>query len=187
MGLSSLVGESLLLCGFSAVEVTDLLQKWAAVLSKLASDSVAGIIEGIADKGTYRRVRALDYSGKLKQLFESYAQMEVVFPMEDILLLLESLDNFKTALEYERNDVVDILFVNSLDLLYFWMYQPRSRGDIQKMHPQDDAGRAKVYYTVSAHAGLRASDCRIVSRGDSGEEVFKAACVLFEQLETIFG
>ena len=60
--------------------INDVLQKWAAVISKAASDCVAGVIEGLADRYENIRVRARDYSAKLRQLFDTYARLELLFP-----------------------------------------------------------------------------------------------------------
>jgi hypothetical protein len=141
IGLSGVAGEILVLAGVSPAQAADLLQRWAAVLSKLASDSIAGIIEGLADKAAYLRMRSLDYAGKLTQLLDTYAQLEIAFPMEDVLALLASTKQFLQAVEHTRRDLVDILVVNALDLLYFWMYQPRAREvfrtTLRRMTPEE--------------------------------------------------
>lgn len=127
IALNDVTGEILLLAGIPAEEVASLLQKWAAVLSKLASDGIAGIIEGMADKFAFLRMRSIDYAGKMKQLLDTYAQVEIAFPLENMLSLLESPKQLLLAIEYEQRNLADILIVNALDLLYFWMYQPRAR------------------------------------------------------------
>ncbi|MBU1230610.1 MAG: hypothetical protein KKA55_04815 [Proteobacteria bacterium] len=101
---------------------------WAAVISKLASDCVAGLIEGAADRSQFIRMRAWDYRGKLNQLFDTFQQLELRFPQEDVLALLESPKQFMLTMSYEHKGLENIIIVNALDLLYFWMYQPRARG-----------------------------------------------------------
>jgi len=101
---------------------------WAAVISKLASDCVAGVIEGLADRDLFIRLRSWDYRGKLNQLFDSFQQLELLFPQEDALALLESPKQFMQTMSYEHKGLESIIIVNALDLLYFWMYQPRARG-----------------------------------------------------------
>ncbi len=127
---SGAAGELLLLAGFTGVGA--ILQQWAAVISKLASDCVAGVIEGLADKAEHLRMRLQDYSSKLKQLFVLHGQLEVLFPLEDVPSLLES-DEFIQTLEFERSDLLNIAIVNALDLQYLWMYQPRSRSVIRRL------------------------------------------------------
>lgn len=104
------------------------VEPWAAVISKLASDCAAGLIEGLADRDMFIRMRTWDYRGKLNQLFDTFQQLELLFPQEDALALLESPKQFMLTMSYEHKGLESIIIVNSLDLLYFWMYQPRARG-----------------------------------------------------------
>jgi hypothetical protein len=122
---NSAIGEILFEAGFSGIG--DILQKWAAIISKAASDIVAGIIEGLADRYENIRVRMRDYKAKLGQLFDTYARLEVLFPELDVLSMLESPKKFIRTLSAEAQDLERIIIINALDLLYFWMYQPRAR------------------------------------------------------------
>lgn len=133
IALNDVTGEVLLLAGIPAEEVVNLLQKWAAILSKLASDGIAGIIEGVADKFFYMRMRSLDYTGKMKQVLDTCAQIEIAFPQESMLSLLESPNQLLLTIEYEQRELADILIVNALDLLYFWMCQPRARDVFKRL------------------------------------------------------
>ncbi|MCX5821012.1 MAG: hypothetical protein NT047_14065, partial [Deltaproteobacteria bacterium] len=107
--------------------INDVLQKWAAVISKAASDCVAGVIEGLADRYENIHERVRDYSAKLCQLFDTYARLELLFPETDVLSMLESPKKFMQTINAEAQDLERIIIINALDLLYFWMYQPRSR------------------------------------------------------------
>jgi len=107
--------------------INDVLQKWAAVISKAASDCVAGVIEGLADRYENIRARVSDYSAKLCQLFDTYARLELLFPETDVLEMLESPKKFMQTINAEAQDLERVISINALDLLYFWMYQPRSR------------------------------------------------------------
>jgi len=120
-----------ILSGFGIVGINPILQKWAAIISKAASDCVAGIIEGFADR--YRNIgtRLRDYRSKLDQLFNSYALTEIFFPESDILEMLESPQEFFRTLHKEATDLERIFSIHALDLLYFWMYQPRSRSALK--------------------------------------------------------
>ncbi len=130
LACSGLAGELLLLAGVTGVGAV--LQQWAAVITKLASDCVAGVIEGLADRAEHLRMRIRDYSSKLKQLFALHGQVEVLFPLEDVPSLLESKEFIQT-LEFERSDLLNIAIVNALDLQYLWMYQPWSRNVIKQL------------------------------------------------------
>ncbi len=103
------------------------VEPWAAVISKLASDCVAGLIEGLADRAQFRRMRLWDYKSKLHQVFDTFEQLELLFPQEDVLALLEQPKQFMLTLSYEHRGLENITIVNALDLQYFWMYQPRAR------------------------------------------------------------
>ena len=115
--------------------VDDILQKWAAIISKAASDCVAGVIEGAADRQHNIRMRIWDYSGKLDQLFSSFARLELLLPEQDVLELLESPKQFIKTVSAEARDLEKVVIINSLDLLYFWMYQPRARSVLKSILP----------------------------------------------------
>jgi hypothetical protein len=121
--------------------INDVLQKWAAVISKSASDFVAGIIEGLADRYENIRSRTFDYEAKLRQLFDAYARMELLFPENDVLEVIKSPEKFTKSISVEVHELERIIIINALDLLYFWMYQPRARGvlkaSIQNMSDEE--------------------------------------------------
>jgi len=108
------------------------LQKWAAVISKLASDCVAGVIEGLADRQTNIRIRLNDYRDKISQLFAVFARFDVLYPEEDVLDLLQSPKALIAAIHHDARDLEKVFIVNALDLMYIWMYQPRARKALQQ-------------------------------------------------------
>jgi len=114
--------------GFAGVVgVNAVLQSWAAVISKFASDCVAGFIEGTVDRTRNIKNRIGDYQQKLEQFLDIYARLEMLFPEDDVYDLLDRpLQWFESADETSR-DLIKILIINAMDLLYFWMYQPRAR------------------------------------------------------------
>jgi len=105
----------------------DILQKWAAIISKFSSDFVASFIEGAADRNTNIQISLWDYEDKLEQLFETYTKMEILFPEADMLSMLEKPKEFLCELHEKACDLEKILIISALDLLYFWMYRPRAR------------------------------------------------------------
>lgn len=109
------------------------LQKWAAVISKLASDCVAGVIEGLADRQNNIRMRLTDYRDKISQLFSVFARLDVLFPEEDVLDLLQSPKALIEAIDEETADLKKIFIINALDLMYLWMYKPRARKALQQI------------------------------------------------------
>ncbi|MFZ5797486.1 MAG: hypothetical protein ACYCYR_03760 [Desulfobulbaceae bacterium] len=108
------------------VAVHEVLQKWAAVISKLASDCVAGFIEGLVDRFNNIRFRSMDYAAKIGQVFEIYASLETLFPEADVQQMLEEPNKFMQAVNDRNPDLGKIVISNALDLLYIWMYQPRA-------------------------------------------------------------
>ncbi|MDY6825297.1 MAG: hypothetical protein SWH68_16115 [Thermodesulfobacteriota bacterium] len=126
---------------FGAVNVDGILQSWAAVISKTASDCVAGFIEGTADRAKNVGNRLKDYRRKLDQFLDCYARMEILFPEADVYDLLDQPEECLESAGQEVRDQLIILIINALDLLYFWMYQPRSRtafaGLLCRMEPDD--------------------------------------------------
>ena len=106
--------------------VESILQKWAAIISKAASDLVAGIIEGLADRHQNIQTRIRDYRTKLDQIFETYARLELLFPEIRTMEILKSPDRVSAAKSGEVRDQEKIIIISALDLLYFWMYQPRA-------------------------------------------------------------
>ncbi|MGB9499033.1 MAG: hypothetical protein ACKVE4_04615 [Dissulfuribacterales bacterium] len=112
---------------FGIVGVNAILQSWAAVISKAASDCVAGVIEGSVDRAKNVQNRLSDYRQKLKQFFDCYTSLEILFPETDVYDLLEHPKDWYESASKETKDLIMVLIINALDLLYFWMYQPRSR------------------------------------------------------------
>ncbi|MGA2936551.1 MAG: hypothetical protein ABSF52_05550 [Syntrophobacteraceae bacterium] len=115
------------MAAFGVVDVSGMLQRWAAIISKAASDCVGGVIEGLADRHEFIEIRTGDYAAKLGQLFDTYAQLELMYPEADVLKMLESPRDLMLRLSSEARDLEKIIIINALDLLYFWMYQPRAR------------------------------------------------------------
>ncbi len=122
---SAVIGS--ILGGFGVQAVDAVLQTWAAIISKAASDCVAGVIEGLADRYNNIHSRIRDYRTKLAQLFDTYTHLELIFPEADVLKMLDSPKNFMRMISAEAADLEKIIIINALDLLYFWMYQPRAR------------------------------------------------------------
>lgn len=104
-----------------------MLQPGAAIISKMASDTVAALIEGFADRTSNLRMRRWDYESKLAQLYDCYAKLELLFPERDVLDMLKTPKQFIRTVEAEAHHLETTVIINALDLMYFWMYQPRAR------------------------------------------------------------
>lgn len=125
IALNSIVGMVLQLSGIP--DSAGILQKWAAIISKFASDCVAGVIEGLADRQINIRARLAAYQTKVSQLFAVFSRLDLQFPEEDVLEMLQSPKMMLQTLNYEAREQARFIIVNALDLMYFWMYQPRAR------------------------------------------------------------
>jgi len=113
-------------------EIAAELQKWAAIISKTASDIVAGFIEGLADRSRNIKNRLRDYKGKFEQLFDIYAQLELLYPDVQPFAVLQHSDQPQFKASAEARDLEKIIMIHALDLFYFWMYQPRARTALQQ-------------------------------------------------------
>ena len=123
--LNGLIGFFLGMSGIP--DASGALQKWAAIISKFASDCVAAFIEGIADRQTNVRERLTAYRTKVSQLFSVFSRLDLMFPEEDVLVMLQTPKIMMKTLSSEARDLEKLIIVNALDLMYFWLYQPRSR------------------------------------------------------------
>ncbi|MEX1314443.1 MAG: hypothetical protein AB1Z38_09705 [Desulfotignum sp.] len=122
-----------MLAFFNVPAVDAVLQKWAAIISKTASDTVAGVIEGTVDRFQNLKLRQRDVKKKFRDLFDTYARLEMMFPETEELKILEKPETLFTSRNAEVKDLAVMIIIHSLDLFYFWMYQPRARMTILEM------------------------------------------------------
>jgi hypothetical protein len=113
-----------ILSAFGVSGIDMVLQKWAAVISKAASDFVAGVIEGAADRYRNIHLRLRDYRDKLTQILEVYTNLELLFPDKNVM---DTISDMKKSLSGDAKDLELIMIIHALDLLFFWNYQPRGR------------------------------------------------------------
>ncbi len=115
-----------LLALMNVADAAPLLASCAAIISKIASDTVAGVIEGIADRNSNVRLRILDYANKLQQMFNVYARLETVYPDQGVVEMLAEPHEMLAELDKTNRDLRIALIINALDMMYFWFYQPRA-------------------------------------------------------------
>ena len=120
---NSLFGVILMFFNTPGVDVV--LQKWAAIISKAASDVVAGVIEGTVDRFQNMDLRKRDIQKKFSDLFDTYSRLELLFPETEELKILEKPKLLFSSRNSEAKDLSVMIIINSLDLFYFWMYLPR--------------------------------------------------------------
>ncbi|MBG0788931.1 MAG: hypothetical protein H0S80_00365 [Desulfovibrionaceae bacterium] len=151
IALNEGVGFILHLSGVGGVAA--MLQLWAAVISKLASDFVAGIIEGLADRSYNISMRDWDYTEKIRQVFELFTQLEILFPTRNMLDVLRAPSEFIELSRSAGRDHVPAVMANALDLLYIWAYKPRSGEALRRAMEQMTADEQDVF--VAAQQILR--------------------------------
>ena len=122
-----------LLGAWGVLGIDGILQKWAAIISKAASDTVAGVIEGTADRFHNMGLRRRDVRQKFDGLFDIYSRLALLFPEAEELSILEHPERLFNHRNSEVRDLTVLLVINSLDLLYFFMYLPRARQVMAEM------------------------------------------------------
>ena len=127
------VGLAALLSYAGIPGVDQVLQKWAAIISKAASDIAAGLIEGSADRYHNIRLRTKEYQDKLDRLIEAYSNLELCFPDTRVLEMLKSMDANDEPPTPECRHLENVITAHALDLLYFFMYQPRARTALRNL------------------------------------------------------
>ncbi len=125
VGLNACLSALLPVAGI--INPDSVLQKWAAIISKTASDFVAGIIEGLSDRYANIRLRMRDYRQKFNSLLDVYSELELLHPNVKTYNVLEAPSEKKVTARAETLDMERIIMLHALDLLYFWMYQPRAQ------------------------------------------------------------
>lgn len=104
-----------------------LLNPGAGTISKCASDTVAAWIEGFADRANNHRMRRWDIEGKLRQIFDTYTRLELLFPERDALEMLAHPDRLIKSVRALPSNIDKELIINALDMMHFWLYQPRAQ------------------------------------------------------------
>ncbi|ADU64248.1 MAG: hypothetical protein KUA35_04790 [Pseudodesulfovibrio sp.] len=152
-----------LLASFGVAAVDPVLQQWAAVISKLASDCVGGAIEGLVDRGANVHMRVWDYRGKIAQVLSVYARLEGLFPERDMQRMMADPGTFvREVRELEarrgiKEELDKAVMLNALDLLTFWMYQPRAATALKALLREMKPEERRIFF-VSQHVLMRERD-----------------------------
>lgn len=125
----------------TGMEASAILVPAAAIVSKFASDTVAGVIESVADRRNNNRLRTTDFKIASRALFDCFARLELAFPKKDILDLLSRPSEFIKVIS-ERSTASEIeCIVIPLDLMYIWYYQPCAQDaflrELRAMSPEE--------------------------------------------------
>jgi len=88
-------------------------------------------------------------------LFDIYAQLELIFPDVQTFAVLQHSNRLKQKASVEARDLEKIIMIHALDLLYFWMYQPRARTALRRfVHTLSEDERhilASSQFTLQRH------------------------------------
>ncbi len=140
---NTVIGGLLSAAGIAGVH--GILQQWAAVISKAASDFVAGVFEGAADRYQNIHSRIRDYQDKLNKILEIYASLEMLFPEKNVMEVLEIM---RRPLSGDARELQRIMIIHALDLLYFWDYQPRGRTALKMLAKTLSAEERQILLSV---------------------------------------
>ena len=106
--------------------IEGILQQWAAIVSKLASDVIGGVIESLADRKRNIAARLRDFGCKLRELYALTAKLELLLPEKNLPELLKGHKSFVRLSGLKRSNLVNLFYINALDMMYIWMRQPQA-------------------------------------------------------------
>ncbi|BHH81928.1 hypothetical protein [Desulforhopalus sp. 52FAK] len=179
--LNTLIGT--VLGGVGVPDVTGALQKWAAIISKFASDCVAAIIEGLADRQTNVKARLAAYKTKISQVFTVFSRLDLLFPEEDVLEMLQSPKIMMKTLNDEAQELETLTIVNALDLMYFWMYKPRAQKALVTMIEDMSDEEWLIFYRSQLVLKRHREISQIFVDGLVGKHFSKALSFYLDQSE----
>lgn len=131
LGINAAAGALMTLLHVPGVEA--ILQQWAAVTSKAASDIIGGIIEALADRAKNLAARERDFRTKLRELFNLTAKVELLVPESDLAALLKPHGSLLEFSGIKRNNLARAFYINALDMMYIWMRQPQGVAALRRM------------------------------------------------------
>lgn len=127
----------------------------AAIVSKFASDTVAGIIESVADRQNNYRLRTNGIKMGAKALFDCFTKIELAFPKNDIVSLLSNPSEFINLVSSKSKALEIQMIVISLDLMYIWYYQPCAQHafltELKRMKPEQRLVFVKFQHSLSQY------------------------------------
>jgi len=164
-------------------DVSGELQKWAAIISKFSSDCVAAVIEGLADRQANIEARLKAYQSKIAQIFTVFSRLELLFPEDDVLDILQTPKMVLETLDSEKSEQETLLIVNALDLMYFWMYQPRARKALQYIVEGMDREQWLIFYRSQLVLKRHKEISQVFVSGLVGKKFSKALSFYLERSE----
>lgn len=147
-----------------------IVQTCAAVTSKCASDTVAAVIEGFADKNKYIALRRWDYQTKFKQIYENFSSQELLFAKKKILDYRKTPHELWNMLMAKNPQLAHEAVLNALDMLYFWHYLPRARQVLREEFRRMSATEKEIIYATHSFLTLEREVCTLILKGVFGKK-----------------
>ncbi len=127
----------------------------SAIISKIASDTGAALVEGYADRESNIWFRRWDYKLSHEKLYEHYTRLELLFPEQDSLELLKEPQKVLNKIKEEDQELYNGMIINALDLMYLHFYQPRSLSTlkeiIKRLSKNEKLAWLRMQYVLQCH------------------------------------
>ena len=117
-------------------------------------------------------------------MFSAYARLDVLFPEEDVLDLLQSPKTLIAAIREEADDLKKVFIVNALDLMYIWMYQPRARKALQQIAVTMSTEEWLIFYRSQLILKRQREISQVFVDGLVGRNFAKALSFYLDQSDT---
>ena len=142
---------------------------------------MAGFIEGGADRIHNIRTRQRDYEEVLERLFDAYAQLELLHPETRVFETFRSPPPPEDRPDTDATDPEKIVTIAVLDLLYFWMYQPRSRSALRSILARLSEDEQQIIDSCHLLLRRRRDICRMFIDGIVGRNFSRPLAFYLER------
>ena len=133
VGISAAAAGILGVAGMPAAAVATVIQQWAAVISKFASDCIGGVVEARADRMRFLAARLMDVRRKLDDFYELIARLELLTPDRELVSRLAREKPLLSRSGLKRSRLVWLFYANALDMMYIWMRQPQAVNAVRRV------------------------------------------------------
>ncbi len=147
-----------------------IVQTCAAITSKCASDTVAAVIEGFADKNKYISLRRWDYTTKFAQIYQNFSRQELLFAKKNILDYSDTPEKLWEMLLAKNPHVAHEAVINMLDMLYFWHYLPRARQVLREQLRHMPSTEKRIICSMHNFLTLEREICSLILQGAFGKK-----------------
>ncbi len=131
VGISSVLSESLGILG--VLGIASIVTQWSAVISKAASDVVACVIEGFADREIYISLRRRHINELVIKFLYLCERIDLILPHKTVLEELDNPEELVAICLKKHSTVSDELVLLLLDLMHFWYSKCRAKSAIRKV------------------------------------------------------